>query len=137
MDAPAAPTPVAARRVLLVEDESVIRKALLRFFQRQGWAVDEAENGETALGLLLGAASVSYDVIVCDLRMPPGLSGEAVYDRLAAARPDLAARMVVSSGDVVSHEVTRFLARSGCAVLAKPYELAELRAVIARVTGVA
>ena len=124
-----------AHRALLVDDEPVIRLALRRYFQRQGWAVDEAEDGSGALALLLGDAPQTYDVIVSDLRMP-GMSGEELYDRVAAARPALVARMIVSTGDSVSPEAARFLARTGCAVLNKPFEFAELRALVTRVAGV-
>ena len=130
MDAP----PLAARRVLLVDDEDVIRLALRRFFQRQGWAVDEAEDGAAALDLLVGPGVAAYDVILTDLLMP-GMSGVEFYARVAAARPELVSRVIVSTGDSMSPEAMDFLRRTGCPVLNKPFELAELRALVARVTG--
>ena len=130
MDAP----PLAARRVLLVDDEDVIRLALRRFFQRQGWAVDEAEDGAAALDLLVGPGVAAYDVILTDLLMP-GMSGVEFYARVAAARPELVSRVIVSTGDSMSPEAMDFLRRTGCPVLNKPFELAELRALVAQVTG--
>lgn len=124
-----------ARRALLVDDEAVIRLALRRFFTRQGWAVDEAEDGATALDLLLGPGAAAYDVILTDLRMP-GLRGEDFYARVAAVRPELAARVIVSTGDSLSPEVTDFLRRTAVPVLNKPFELAELRELVTRVTRV-
>lgn len=134
---PPAPGPrpdAPAPRALLVDDEEVIRRALRRFFQRQGWTVDEAGDGASALALLLAVEAPVYDLILTDLRMP-GLSGEDLYDRVAAERPALAARIVVSTGDSFTPEASRFLQRSGCAVLNKPFEFAELRAVVERVAG--
>jgi two-component system NtrC family sensor kinase len=134
MEAPLPPpTP---RRALLVDDEDVIRLALRRFFQRQGWMVDEAEDGGTALALLVGPDAATYDVILTDLLMP-GMSGRELYARVAAARPELLSRVIVSTGDSMSPEAHEFLRRTGCPVLNKPFELAELRALIARVTGAA
>ena len=127
---PAAPP----RRALLVDDEDVIRLALRRFFQRQGWAVDEAEDGAAALGFLVGPRAAAYDVILTDLLMP-GMSGKEFYARVAATRPELVARVIVSTGDSMSPDAADFLRRTGCPVLNKPFELAELRAVVARVTG--
>ena len=132
MDAPA-PTP-APRRALLVDDEDVIRLALRRFFQRQGWVVDEAEDGAAALDLLVGPDAATYDVILTDLIMP-GMSGKEFYERVAAARPELVSRVIVSTGDSMSLPAREFLGRTGCPVLNKPVELAELRALVARVTG--
>jgi two-component system NtrC family sensor kinase len=134
MDPLPPPAAAGARRVLLVDDEPVIRRALHRFFQRQGWQVDEADDGAGALALLLAAGAAPYDVILSDLRMP-GMSGEEFYDAVAAARPAQAARVVVTTGDSFTPEATRFLARTGCEVLNKPFELAELRAIVERVAG--
>ena len=126
----------APRRALLVDDEPVIRQALRRFFVRQGWEVDEAEDGTAALRWLLGAADepppAHYAVIISDLRMP-GVSGIELHARLAEERPDLLERLILSTGDSVSTEAAEFLRRSSCPVLNKPFELAELRAVLARV----
>jgi two-component system NtrC family sensor kinase len=128
--------PSTPRRALLVDDEDVIRLALRRFFQRQGWAVDEAEDGAAALDLLVGPAAATYDVILTDLLMP-GMSGREFYARVAEERPELVARVIVSTGDSMSPEALEFLRRTACPVLNKPFELAELRALVARVTGAA
>lgn len=125
------PTHPAPYRALLVDDEPVIRHALRRFFQRQGWIVDDAENGGQALSLLLAADGPQYDVIISDLRMPH-ISGMDLYERLAAERPALLARLILSTGDSVSPEASEFLRRSACPVLNKPFELAELRAMVGR-----
>lgn len=131
---PTPPPAGAGRRVLIVEDDEGIRHALRRYFTRQGWAVDEAVEGQGALTLLFAEGAAHYDVIISDLRMP-GMSGMALYDQLAARRPALAGRMVVTTGDTFTDGARAFLARTGCEVLAKPFELAELRAVVERVAG--
>jgi two-component system NtrC family sensor kinase len=135
MEAPADPS-VTPRRALLVDDEDVIRLALRRFFQRQGWQVDEAEDGAAALDFVVGPAAATYDVILTDLLMP-GMSGKDFYARIAEARPELLPRVIVSTGNAMAPEAFEFLRRTGCPVLNKPFELAELRALIARVTGAA
>ena len=133
--APAAtPSDAVRPRALLVDDEPVIRQALRRFFVRLGWDVDEAEDGTEALRHLLGdgATAREYAVIISDLRMP-GISGIELHARLAAARPELLDRLILSTGDSVSSEAADFLRHSSCPVLNKPFELAELRAMLARV----
>ncbi|HEX5385729.1 MAG TPA: ATP-binding protein [Gemmatimonadales bacterium] len=120
--------------VLLVEDEPSIRFALRRYFERRGWHVDEADDGEAGLARLLGKPAQSYDVIITDLRMP-GISGTEFHDRLSAERPDLFTRLVVMSGDVASPEAAALLARTDRPVIEKPFELAELEQVIRDVLG--
>jgi DNA-binding response OmpR family regulator len=122
----------------LVDDEPVIREALRRYFQRQGWTVDEASDGGAALACLVpeGAATppVMYDVIVADLRMP-GVSGMELHERLARERPELLPHLILSTGDSVSPDAASFLARAGCPILHKPFALAQLGALVAQVTG--
>ena len=54
--------------VLLVDDDSAVRRTLARFLGRDGLAVVEADNGQQALTYLQSGGSAS--VIVLDLRMP-------------------------------------------------------------------
>ena len=133
---PPAEAPARPRRALLVDDEPVIRFALRRFFQRQGWTVDEAEDGRAALALLLGGdqPAESYDVVISDLKMP-GLSGMDLHARLERERPDLLRRLILSTGDSYSADAAAFLRRADCPVLSKPFELSELRAMVERVTA--
>jgi CheY-like chemotaxis protein len=122
--------------VLLVDDEAAIRRAGARFFSRRRWAVDEAVDGNDALTRLLavdGAPAGTYDLVISDLRMP-GLSGAELHDRLADERPDLLSRLVFSTGDLVSPDAAAFVARTDCAVLEKPFQFANLDALIERVT---
>jgi DNA-binding NtrC family response regulator len=136
--APTSPEPATGTsrppRALLVDDEPVIRQALRRFFQRSGWEVDEAEDGAAALRRLVGdgASRDGYTVIISDLRMP-GVSGIDLYERLARERPDLLDRLILSTGDSVSAEAADFLRRSACPVLNKPFGLAELKGLVARI----
>lgn len=132
-----APAADAPPRALLVDDEPVIRQALRRFFQRQGWEVDEAEDGAVALDRLIGARSAErapYTVIISDLRMP-GVSGIDLHERLAAERPELLRRLILSTGDSVSADAADFLRRSACPVLNKPFGLAELKGLVARLVA--
>lgn len=54
-------------KILIVDDEDLIRKALQRFFLKKNYSVDTAENGVIALDLIL---KNKYDFVVLDLLMP-------------------------------------------------------------------
>ncbi len=123
-------------RVLLVDDEPSIRLALRRFFTREGWEVEEADDGRAALDKLdlTPGSPIPFDIIICDLRMP-GFSGIDLHEALSAARPELLDRLVLATGDVVSADAAGFVRRTACPVLQKPFELAQLRALMQRMSG--
>lgn len=58
-------------KVLVVDDEKLIRWSLTKGLEGAGYAVDTAVDGEDAVQLM---ASSKYDIVVTDLKMP-GLSG--------------------------------------------------------------
>jgi PAS domain S-box-containing protein len=130
----AAQTPGGARRVLVVDDEEAIRRALARFFVRREWHVDEAADGGQALDLLLRdleRGGDGYDLVVSDLRMP-GVSGVALHDRLAEHHPAMLDRLIFSTGDLVSPEASAFVARTACPVLEKPFRFSALDELVER-----
>jgi DNA-binding response OmpR family regulator len=122
------------RSLLLVEDEPTLRSAQRRFFVRRGWEVTEAEDGERAHELLRSACAngARFDAVLSDLRMPR-LSGMHLHALVAEEDQALANRFVFSSGDTSDEETTEFIARTGCPVISKPFELAALLALVERV----
>ncbi len=121
--------------LLIVDDEEPIRRALRRYFERNGWKVEEAADGAEALDLLTkpGAAE-KYTVVVCDLRMP-GVDGPTVYETLRAVQPAILPRLVMTTGDVTSETASKFLAGLETPVLEKPFELADVAALLERLRG--
>ena len=120
--APAAGATLAGIRVLLVDDEEMIRRPMARFLAKRGADVTEAGDGLQALERLAG---LDPHVILADLRMPK-MDGAELYARLQVERPALADRVLFLSGDITQ------LAGRGLApvarerVLVKPVELSEL-----------
>jgi PAS domain S-box-containing protein len=127
------PLPPRRPSLLVIDDEESIRRAMRRFFERRGWAVDEAADGTDALVKLLKSdAGLLYDVIVCDLKMP-GVSGPELYARLLADAPTLVPRLILSTGDVSAPDVEQFLAGVKVPVLEKPFELQTLEELAEKV----
>ena len=67
-----------AYRILVVEDEPDTREMLAVLLGLEGHRVETAGNGREALNLL---ADRSYDVILCNFRMP-GMDGDGLYRRI-------------------------------------------------------
>lgn len=118
----------AMRRALVVDDEGVVRSVMRRFLQRAGWEVLEAETAEQALDVLRGEGA-RLDLVLCDLNLP-GLSGSALCGRITSLRPELASRLVLTSGDPLAAAAE--LARESllCPVLSKPFSLTDLERVV-------
>ena len=117
-------------RVLIIDDEPSIRAALRRFFQRRGWAVDEASDGTEGLATLLEGMT-DFTAVISDLRMP-GCSGVELHDHVAGVAPELLERIIFSTGDVASKDAAEFMRRTKCTVLQKPFELRALEALIVK-----
>jgi len=120
----------AAGKVLIVDDESLVRRLLRQHLLRQGWEVAEAEDGEAALARL-EAPAADFDAVLCDLRMPR-LSGYALHDLLAERRPELLQRFIFITGDLASTEAAGFSARCAQPIVRKPFDLQELNAALER-----
>jgi len=127
--AAAAPTAtLAGIRVLVVDDEELIRRPMQRFLTKRGADVRVAEDGAIALDNI--RAGFEPEVILADLRMPR-MDGAEFYERLLEEWPALAERVLFLSGDITQ------LASRGLAeiprerVLVKPLELVELERRIA------
>jgi DNA-binding NtrC family response regulator len=114
---------------LVVDDEPTIRSALARYLRRRGWEADEAEDGRAALQKLGKSRIDGYQVVVSDLRMPHG-SGVELHDWLAEHRPDLFARLIITTGDLASPAWSTFIARTPRPLIEKPFELAVLAQLI-------
>lgn len=92
--APPVATPVdVRRRVLLVEDDALIRSATAEVLQDAGHMVVEAASAEEAMAALQTAP---IDVLVTDIHLP-GSSGLTLAARAADLRPGI--RIVMASGD--------------------------------------
>ena len=103
-------------RVLVVEDEPSLAKALANELGRLHDVI-LASSAAEALTQMEGA---SFDVVLCDLRMP-GMSGEALYTRVGQIDPHHARRFIFMTGVGFGADVERFLAAAGRPVLEKPF----------------
>jgi two-component system cell cycle sensor histidine kinase/response regulator CckA len=110
------------RRVLVVEDEPALGAAVAEALSDAGLVVERASDGEEGLTRL---SEGTYDLIVCDLKMPR-IDGMQFYRAMAVAAPALRRRVIFVTGAVAGTEAERFLEETGCRWLAKPFRLGDL-----------
>ncbi|WAZ25493.1 response regulator transcription factor [Streptomyces cinnabarinus] len=120
-------------RVLLIEDDHAVRKAVALALRRQGHEVAAVENGEDGLGRV---RSFRPDVVVLDL-MLPGMPGLDVCHALRALDQTLPIIMVTARGD--DEDIVVGLEAGADDYVVKPVQArvlqARIRAVLRRATG--
>jgi DNA-binding NtrC family response regulator len=108
-------------RVLVVDDEPSICRAMTIALSRAGYDVRAVEGGEVALSLL---RTEHFDCMIVDLRVPD-MRGDVLFELAASLQPQLRARTVFTSGDA-SEFAQDLIGACGCTLIAKPFDLADL-----------
>ena len=117
----------ARERILIVEDEPSVLDLIVQVMEMEGYEVVSARNGHDALALIRETA---FDFIICDVKMPD-LSGEAFYEEVERGYPRLRRRIAFVTGDTFSSESIEFLDRTGAPYLLKPFNLTDLKKMVA------
>ncbi len=83
-------------KILIIDDERAIRRALREILEFEDFQVDEAENGVEGLEK---AKNTLYDIIFCDIKMPQ-MDGMEVLDALIAQKIDTPVIMISGHGNI-------------------------------------
>ena len=113
--------------VLVVDDEAAIRYSVSKTLQRVGYTVREAASGEEALD---AARSQHFDVVLTDIRMPPGIDGVDLVRILKEIDPDMVVILMTAYPSLnTAVEALRLGAHD---YLIKPSSSQDIRASVAR-----
>ena len=113
----AAPAGTLAERILVVEDDPMVRQLSVRTLQELGYTVMEAANGGEALAMVT-RDPVSLNLVVTDVAMP-GMDGHELARQIAAIRPSLP--VLAMSGYTDDDVVRRGLLDPSVPFLQKPF----------------
>ncbi len=109
-------------RILVVDDEAVVRDFVSEVLRAEGCDVDTAGGAEEALEKV---RSGRYQLLLLDIKMP-GTSGVELYRRLRRLVPSLTKRTLFITGDVMGESTREFLTRTGAPYLVKPFDASKL-----------
>ena len=117
------------RRILIVEDEFLIRLTLSEVLADEGYEVLEAETGDAALALLENTPDVT--VLLTDIQLPGTLDGRALAQRARVSRPDLPVIFMTGRPETMQGQPT-----GGREMfVAKPYLPSEICRAVKRMLG--
>ncbi len=119
-----------ARRIVLIDDEPGVLKALTLLLQALGCEVLAFADPQEALTYL--KAGVEAEVVLSDQRMP-GLSGAALFEALR--RNSIHLPFILMSGHAHEEDIASLLEAPRTAFLAKPFSPATLTKALAQAMG--
>lgn len=128
VDVPSVACEAEPLRILVVEDEPLVRRAFVEYLSVDGHTVESAADGRAGLAQFRVGA---FDLVLTD-RALPELSGDQVAAAIRQLEPDLPVIMVTGFGDLMSQDGER--PEGVDLVVSKPVTLSALRQAIAQVT---
>ena len=113
--------------VLVVDDETAVRRFACRVLERAGYGVLEAVDGVEALELIQ-SQTVSFEAVVSDIVMPR-MNGVELMQALSVSQPELP--MILMSGYATS-ALSELGIVTPCSILPKPFSGERLLAEVSR-----
>ncbi|OQY20415.1 MAG: Fis family transcriptional regulator [Desulfobacteraceae bacterium 4572_35.1] len=117
---------MSEKRILVVDDEAVIRQAVQRILEHEGYKVNTASSGHSALELI---QSESFNLVISDLKMP-GMSGMDVLKSIKILQPDIP--VIIITGYATVETAVDAIKNGAFDYLAKPFNPAQVKEIVDR-----
>lgn len=124
---PPTATTASLYRVMVVDDEELVRATIRMTLQREGMQVTEHSSPAAVLQLLESDSAVAIDLMITDQTMP-GLTGVDLATRVRALRPELP--ILLASGNLSEAERKQVQALEKTVILDKPFSRKLLLAAV-------
>ncbi len=113
-------------RILLAEDDEIMRETLFDRILKNGWQIEGAKDGKEALSLV---EQNYYNLVLSDIRMP-GLDGTLLLDKILRISPDTDVIMMTAYGSV--ENAVDCLKKGAADYILKPFDMDDLTIRIKR-----
>ncbi len=123
----------ASGRIMIMDDEEMIRELMLRILSRKGYQVVTAADGDEAIQLYqeAGENNAPIDLVIMDLTIPGGMGGKEAVGKILELDPK--ARVMISSGYANDPVMANYQEYGFMATVSKPFQIRELLATIKEV----
>lgn len=132
---PTADPVLSGKRILVADDEEIIRETIAGVLTRHGCEVETAADGLAAIAMIEGRR---YDVVIADIKMPHK-TGYEIFASVTTHSPSTPVVLMTAFGYDPSHSIVRARREGLAAVLFKPFKveqlLTELRTAVAGPPG--
>ena len=112
-------------RILIVDDEAAIGRALALALTRDGWDCTQAASAEQAQAQLRDQV---FDAMILDLRLAD-MRGDVLLHVAASLQPHLLGHSLFMTGDI-SARAESLIAATNCPFVRKPFDLADVLAIL-------
>ncbi|MCP4691528.1 MAG: response regulator [Desulfobacterales bacterium] len=121
------------RKVLLMDDEPMLRQLAEQILNRLGYIAETARDGSEAIALYekAKASGEPFDVVILDLTIKGGMGGMETLKHLTAIEPDV--RAIVSSGYSSDPAMANFSDHGFVDVIPKPFRMKNVQDVLERI----
>jgi DNA-binding NtrC family response regulator len=120
-------TPMGDTKILIVDDELIMRESLAGWLERDGYYVEAVASGEEALEML---KATRFDILLVDIKME-GMSGLEVLSYVKETDPDVAVVMITAYGSIST--AIEAMKNGAFDYLLKPFDPEELGVVIDKI----
>ena len=114
-------------KILIVDDEMILRESLAAWLERDGYNVISVANGEDALDLIFNQ---SFDIVFLDIKLE-GMDGIEVLSRIKEMDPEISVVMITAYGSITT--AVEAMKKGASDYLLKPFEPDELSMLIERI----
>ncbi|OIP66728.1 MAG: hypothetical protein CO150_07400 [Nitrospirae bacterium CG_4_9_14_3_um_filter_53_35] len=127
--------PAAGGRILVMDDEEMIRKTICAMLIRLGFSVESVHDGAEAIAVYQAAreAGSPFQAAIMDLTVPGGMGGKEAASLLLQMDPE--ARIIISSGYSNDPVMADYRDHGISGVMMKPYTTQELGAILNNILG--
>ncbi len=120
-------------RILVMDDEEMIRNVTTKMLEISGFSVEPASDGKQAVEMykLWMDAGEAFDVVIMDITIPGGIGGKEAIKGILEIDPE--ARAIVSSGYTDDPIMANYAEYGFKGIATKPYTMSDLREVLSQV----